>query len=100
MRFNNTDNDALGKKDDIYSPTVNFPTGTVNPRIKFDVAYAPYVDGFGQINDTLEVLLFDVCAQTSTSIYKKWQELGFAGQEHLLKAVHLYQLLTNGEKIR
>lgn len=71
MRFNNTDNDALGKKDDIYSPTVNFPTGTVNPRIKFDVAYAPYVDGFGQINDTLEVLLFDVCAQTSTSIYKK-----------------------------
>ncbi len=71
MRFNNTDNDALGKKDDIYSPTVNFPTGTVNPRIKFDVAYAPYVDGFGQENDTLEVLLFDVCSQTATSIYKK-----------------------------
>jgi PKD repeat protein len=71
MRFNNTDNDASGFKDDIYSPTVIFPTGTTTARIKFDVAYAPYTDAFGQENDTMEVIAYDVCAGTYTSIYKK-----------------------------
>ncbi|MFN8283546.1 MAG: PKD domain-containing protein [Chitinophagales bacterium] len=71
MVFNNTDDDAAGSKDDIYTPAILYPTNAVNPRIKFDVAYAPYVDAFGQVNDTLEVLISDICAGTLTSIYKK-----------------------------
>ena len=68
MKFNNTDNDGQNKKDDIISPSVSLNSIT-NPRVKFDVAHAPYNDGV--TFDTLEVLVMDACAGTTQSIYKK-----------------------------
>lgn len=71
MYFNNYDNDADNKKDDINSPIINL-NGAINPRLKFDVAYAPYLEDNGTSRyDTLEVLITDFCANSTTSIYKK-----------------------------
>jgi PKD repeat protein len=68
MKYNNTDNDGDNKKDDIITPVLNL-SGANTPRIKFDVAHAPYNDGV--TFDTLEVLIQDACASTPVSIYKK-----------------------------
>jgi PKD repeat protein len=71
MFFNNFDNDAASNKDDIVSPIINL-NGANTPRLKFDVAYAPYLRTNGTSKfDTLEVLITDFCANTTTSIYKK-----------------------------
>ncbi len=71
MYFNNYDNDAGGSKSDILSPIINLSAAT-SPRLRFDVAYAPYLRNNGTSKyDTLEVLITDYCANTSTSIYKK-----------------------------
>ncbi len=68
MIFNNTENDGNFNKDDILSPILNISNIT-SPRVKFDVAYAPYNDGVTW--DTIEVLIRDICTGVSTSIYKK-----------------------------
>ncbi|MFN8237406.1 MAG: PKD domain-containing protein [Chitinophagales bacterium] len=69
--FNNYDNDAGKLKDDIITPSINL-TGATNPKVKFDVAYAPYIQFTGTNKyDTLEVLITDVCSGNNTSIYKK-----------------------------
>ena len=71
MFFNNYVNNAASNKDDIVSPIINL-NGANTPRLKFDVAYAPYVNNSGISKfDTLEVLITDFCANTTTSIYKK-----------------------------
>ena len=70
IKFNNSENDGGGLKDDINSPTLNIGT-VANPRVKFDVAYAPYIDGFDDTYDTIQVLIKDACTGTLTSIYKK-----------------------------
>jgi PKD repeat protein len=70
MKFNNSANNANKLKDDINSPTLSIGTVT-NPRVKFDIAYAPYIDGVDDTYDTIEVLIKDICAGTTTSIYKK-----------------------------
>jgi hypothetical protein len=71
MYNNNFDNNANSLKDDVLTPTINL-NGAVNPKLKFDVAYAPYLRGNGTSKyDTLEVLITDYCSNTTTSIYKK-----------------------------
>lgn len=71
MYFNNYDDNAASSKDDILTPIINL-NGATNPRLRFDVAYAPYLRTNGTSKfDTLEVLITDYCANTTTSIYKK-----------------------------
>lgn len=71
MYFDNFNDNPNGAKDDILTPTINLSNST-SPRIKFDVAYAPYLRSNGTSKmDTIEVLITDVCAGTTTSIYKK-----------------------------
>ncbi|HRH58200.1 MAG TPA: M43 family zinc metalloprotease, partial [Chitinophagales bacterium] len=71
MYFNNYDDDAAGSKDNIISPVINL-NGATTPRLKFDVAYAPYLRSNGTSKfDTLEVLITDYCSNTTSSIYKK-----------------------------
>jgi hypothetical protein len=71
MYFNNFDDNPNGAKDDILTPTINLSSST-SPRIKFDVAYAPYLRSNGTSKmDTLEVLITDMCSGTTASIYKK-----------------------------
>ncbi len=76
LKFNNTEYDAKGKRDDIVSPKINF-TGITSAYIKFDVAYTPY---FGpivaggpneNIFDTLEVHITDNCLNTTQLVYRK-----------------------------
>jgi PKD repeat protein len=71
MYNNNFDNNANSLKDEVLTPTINL-NGAVNPKLKFDVAYAPYlrINGTSKF-DTLEVLITDVCSGTTTSFYKK-----------------------------
>ena len=71
MFFNNYVNDAASNKDDIVTPIINL-NGANTPRLRFEVAYAPYLRNTGTSKfDTLEVLITDFCANTTTSIYKK-----------------------------
>jgi PKD repeat protein len=71
MFFNNYVNDAASNKDDIVTPIINL-NGANTPRLRFDVAYAPYLRSTGTSKfDTLEVLITDFCANATTSIYKK-----------------------------
>ncbi|HNF49180.1 MAG TPA: PKD domain-containing protein, partial [Chitinophagales bacterium] len=68
--FNNYDNDATGLADDMISPSLSISNVT-NPKVKFDYAYAYYSGTQGTAYDTLQVLIWDVCANTYTSIFKK-----------------------------
>jgi PKD repeat protein len=71
MFFNNYVNDAASNKDDIVTPIINL-NGANTPRLRFDVAYAPYLRSTGTSKfDTLEVLITDFCTNATTSIYKK-----------------------------
>lgn len=68
MYFDNTNLDVTDYNDDIRTPFLNL-TGTVEPKLIFDVAHAPYTDA--AYRDGLEVLVSLDCGVTFTSLYKK-----------------------------
>lgn len=68
MYFDNTNIDVTDYNDDIRTPFLNL-TETVEPKLIFDVAHAPYTDPL--YRDGLEVLVSLDCGVTFTSLYKK-----------------------------
>jgi hypothetical protein len=73
VKIGNFDNQAVGQRDYLRSPTVNI-AGVDSAFVSFQVAAATYTNASAQGNvwDTLQVLISTDCGQTYTSIYKKW----------------------------
>ncbi len=68
--------DVIGQRQQIYTPEYNF-TSAVNPKIYFDVAYAPYTSTY---SDTLAIYYSLDCGATFTQVYSKGGlTLGTAG---------------------
>ncbi len=73
VRIANFDNEAVGQKDYLRSPTVNIANAD-SAFVSFQVAAATYTSSSAQNNvwDTLQVLVSTDCGKTYTSVYKKW----------------------------
>ncbi|MCF0069089.1 choice-of-anchor J domain-containing protein [Dyadobacter sp. CY261] len=73
VKIGNFDNQVVGQRDYLRSPTVNI-AGTDSAFVSFQVAAATYTNTSTQGNvwDTLQVLISTDCGQTYTSVYKKW----------------------------
>jgi len=68
--------DIIGQRQQIYSPEYDF-TYITNPKIYFDVAYAPYNTN---LSDTLNIYYSTDCGKTFHSIYSKGgMKLGTTG---------------------
>jgi hypothetical protein len=65
--FDNYNNDSQGNSDDLIMH-FNPSSISINPFVKFDVAYARWGEGY---SDTLEVLASTDCGQTYQSLYLK-----------------------------
>ena len=59
--------DIIGQRQQIYTPEYDF-TGISNPKVYFDVAYAPYSSTY---SDTLVIYYSTDCGNTFTPIYSK-----------------------------
>ncbi|HTA28342.1 MAG TPA: C10 family peptidase [Bacteroidia bacterium] len=59
--------DIIGQHQQIYTPKYDF-TGVTNPKLYFDVAYAPYSNTY---SDTLVIYYSTDCGNTFTQIYSK-----------------------------
>lgn len=73
VKIANFDNQLVGQRDYLRSPTVNI-AGADSAFVSFQVAAATYTNASAQGNvwDTLQVLISTDCGQTYTSVYKKW----------------------------
>lgn len=73
VKIGNFDNQAVGQRDYLRSPTVKI-AGVDSAFVSFQVAAATYTNASAQGNvwDTLQVLISTDCGRTYTSIYKKW----------------------------
>ncbi|QRR04068.1 T9SS type A sorting domain-containing protein [Dyadobacter sandarakinus] len=73
VRISNFNNDTVGARDYLRTPTVNI-AGTDSAFVSFQVAAATYTNPSAQGNvwDTLSVLISTDCGQTYTTLYKKW----------------------------
>lgn len=73
VKIGNFDNQVVGQRDYLRSPTVNI-AGVDSAFVSFQVAAATYTSTATQGNvwDTLQVLISTDCGQTYTSVYKKW----------------------------
>lgn len=73
VKISNFDNQVVGQRDYLRSPTVNI-AGADSAFVSFQVAAATYtnVATQGNVWDTLQVLISTDCGQTYTSVYKKW----------------------------
>ncbi|MGG7663796.1 M43 family zinc metalloprotease [Dyadobacter sp. BHUBP1] len=73
VKIGNFDNQVVGQRDYLRSPTVRI-AGVDSAFVSFQVAAATYTNASAQGNvwDTLQVLISTDCGQTYTSIYKKW----------------------------
>ncbi len=59
--------DIIGQHQQIYTPEYDF-TGLTNPKVYFDIAYAPYSSTY---SDTLVIYYSTDCGNTFTQIYSK-----------------------------
>ena len=59
--------DIIGQRQQIYTPEYNF-TSITNPKLYFDIAYAPYSSVY---SDTLDIYYSTDCGTTWTQIYSK-----------------------------
>lgn len=59
--------DIISQRQQIYTPEYNF-TGVPNPKVYFDVAYAPYNTTY---SDTLVIYYSTDCGNTFTQVYSK-----------------------------
>lgn len=73
VKIGNFDNQVVGQRDYLRSPTVNI-AGVDSAFVSFQVAAATYTNAsaVGNVWDTLQVLISTDCGQTYTSVYKKW----------------------------
>lgn len=73
VKISNFENEAVGQRDYLRSPTVNI-ANTDSAFVSFQVAAATYTNATAQGNvwDTLQVMISTDCGQTYTSVYKKW----------------------------
>lgn len=73
VKIGNFDNQVVGQRDYLRSPTVRI-AGVDSAFVSFQVAAATYTNASAQGNvwDTLQVLISTDCGQTYTSVYKKW----------------------------
>ncbi|HWV31935.1 MAG TPA: M43 family zinc metalloprotease [Dyadobacter sp.] len=73
VKIGNFDNQVVGQRDYLRSPTVRI-AGADSAFVSFQVAAATYTNASAQGNvwDTLQVLISTDCGQTYTSVYKKW----------------------------
>ncbi|KAA6439107.1 T9SS type A sorting domain-containing protein [Dyadobacter flavalbus] len=73
VRIANFNNQEIGQRDFLRSPTVNI-AGADSAYVSFQVAAATYTNASAVQNvwDTLQVMISTDCGQTYTSVYKKW----------------------------
>lgn len=73
VKIGNFDNQVVGQRDYLRSPTVNI-AGVDSAFVSFQVAAATYTNpsSVGNVWDTLQVLISTDCGQTYTTVYKKW----------------------------
>jgi hypothetical protein len=65
-------NITAGNNADLYAVPVNMSSVTGASYLTFDVAYAPYVDPNGELDDTLKVMVSTDCGVTWTQVYSKY----------------------------
>jgi hypothetical protein len=73
VKISNFENEAVGQRDYLRTPTVNI-ANTDSAFVSFQLAAATYTNPTAQGNvwDTLQVMISTDCGQTYTNVYKKW----------------------------
>ncbi|MES2565625.1 MAG: T9SS type A sorting domain-containing protein [Bacteroidota bacterium] len=61
-------NANIGDIDELYMPAMSL-TGVTSPALKFDLAYATYLDGSTELNDGLDVKISTDCGASWNTIY-------------------------------